>query len=617
MTLANRHGRTTTRLLLCLAALLGGAQSAPAARAGVVVIGNHTEAAVDFLLTPAGGPSQPHTVAPTEVLPLRVAGRAEVSFASGDRRRRSPVDVPSAHYFTGEGADLRLHQVVSAASPAEDEGARDADTPRGNADLRGDGVLDFYRMGVIPIMLVVDDEQQLVARKYWEPRLRKRIEMASDVFHRHCGFRFRTVKVGTWDSQDGVRQFTDALREFEQEVIPDPAPLALGFTSQQYYIKRRRDPQIGGATRGPLARHVLIRESNRRMTERERVEVVLHELAHVLGAVHSPHGYSAMRPSLGDGRARERSFRIGFDPGNTLVMCLVASELRTGRVRAFSQLGGQTKRQLRTVYTAMAEEMPDDGTARNAVALLDRLTPPPVELPDATVAAARRVVEAIARAAAERVESAAPPTGDALTEHYVRRAAEAASKAAADAVAPGFLFGLAIGLDDSPLLRGDPLLGPLCRQVESDDDWRRRVEALGTPTMRGRGELAHRFVLACGLTVMLGPEAARGVGRRRELADCRRGGAFRFVHLLAHDAGMAFAERVASGRLGPAALAESFRVDDFVPDLEAVEEALDGELQRGLSWKAFLKRYGSLQDDRFRRRQAILQEQIAALPAYR
>ena len=69
------------------------------------------------------------------------------------------------------------------------------------------------------------------------------------------------------------------------------------------------------------------------MSEAERLEILVHELGHFLGAVHTADGNSVMRPALGDRRARGRSFRIGFDAPNTLAMNLVADELRSRRCR--------------------------------------------------------------------------------------------------------------------------------------------------------------------------------------------------------------------------------------------------------------------------------------------
>ena len=610
------------RLLPPALACLGISSAARPAEAGVVVIGNHTEMDVNFVVTPAGGEPQQCTLVPKDVLPLHVARQAEISFDAGGAKRRLLLEVDSAHFFAGDKESRELHRIGSAGGSRESRGSPDGapatPSPRPSAARLG-GVSDFYRMGIVPVMILVDEEQQLVARPIWEKQLRERLEKASDVLERHCGVRFRPVKVGTWDSEDGVLEFDDAIREFEREVIPDPAPLAIGFTSQKYYVRKRRQWQLGAVLGGPLRRHVLIRESTRTLTERERLEVLLHELGHFLGAVHCPYSYSVMRPMLGDRQALERSFRIGFDPGNTLVMCLVASELRTGTVVSFSQLSDHAKRQLRGVYTAMAEALPEDASLEHGIKLLEGSAPArpaPIKLPASTVAAARTVVEAIREAAEENHRGPAGSseeageggklTGDELTAYYFRRAAAAAGPAPSESAPDGYLLGLAIGLDDSPLLRNDPLTGALAREVESEEERRRRIAVLGRPTMRGRYDVTRHFIIACGLTTVLGPEAAERAGRMREWMAGKQGAGFSFVHLLAYLSGSAFAERLRSGDVGFSTLAESFRVEDFLPGTHDLDE--------GLSWKAFLLQYGSLQDDRFHRRMATIHERIRSLP---
>ena len=67
---------------------------------------------------------------------------------------------------------------------------------------------------------------------------------------------------------------------------------------------REKDAAFG-CSLGPLHTHILIREWKPR-TEPERLEVLVHELGHFLGACHSPENDSVMRPLLGDGRANLR-----------------------------------------------------------------------------------------------------------------------------------------------------------------------------------------------------------------------------------------------------------------------------------------------------------------------
>ena len=85
----------------------------------------------------------------------------------------------------------------------------------------------------------------------------------------------------------------------------------------------------------PLHPYILMREWTP-TTEPGRLEVLLHELGHYLGAVHSPEPTSVMRRKLGDGRSVSLRFPVGFDPLNTLAMNLVVGELRAGRKRSLA-----------------------------------------------------------------------------------------------------------------------------------------------------------------------------------------------------------------------------------------------------------------------------------------
>src|SRR5205085_7080037 len=116
-------------------------------------------------------------------------------------------------------------------------------------------------------------------------------------------------------TDNNINNFDKTLAEFEQNVKPEPARLAIGFTSQ--YEVPRGAFHLGG-TRGPLHTHVLVREWSKHISEPERMEVLLHELGHFLGAVHSPAPDSVMRSILGDRIARVKDFRITFDPVNVL-----------------------------------------------------------------------------------------------------------------------------------------------------------------------------------------------------------------------------------------------------------------------------------------------------------
>ena len=107
-----------------------------------------------------------------------------------------------------------------------------------------------------------------------------------------------------------------------------------------------------------------------KVSEPERLEVLVHELGHFLGAAHSSEETSVMRPAIGDRQSCARSFRIGFDAPNTQAMCLLVAELRRRPIFRLSELSPETKASLRRVYASLSKALPDDPTAPKSLELL-------------------------------------------------------------------------------------------------------------------------------------------------------------------------------------------------------------------------------------------------------
>ncbi len=576
--------------------LLGSA--ATSVEAGVVVVCNRTASKVEFSMVRSDGKSRTYSLDRGDLVPVPVKAKSTISYQSKGATRRHVLDVNSVYFFLSRKRKLDLVKISFGPLP-------DGATPPAN------GVL-LESAATIPVMILVDDDEPAVQR-IWERRLKERLAEASEIFEQHCWIRFEPVAVGTWTSDNSVVDFAKSLREFELKVTPAPARLAIGFTSQ--YKFARGQVHLGG-TRGALRSHILIREWAHRISKPERLEVLLHELGHFLGATHSPEANSAMRPKVGDHRSNARSFRIGFDPANTLIMNLVAEELRTRQIRSLAQLRPSTKAQLDSVYAGLAQVMPEDPSTKHFRELLQRSPSAkrqPVDHSESLVKATRVVVRAIATAARESHSAAAPSnsadlSGDHLTEMYVRRAAAAAGRLPSDQAAEGFLLGLGIALDRTSVLRHTPLASQLCRRVELPEEAAKRLAVLGTPTMHGQRDLAQHFAVSCALTTLMGPDRAETIGITKELADSRIGTGFSFVDLSADLAGIAFATHVREEKIALADLAGSFAVADYFPERQGLEE--------GIAWSDFLQQYGSAHDDRFRRQRATIRERILASPGY-
>ena len=214
---------------------------------------------------------------------------------------------------------------------------------------------------VIKVVLAVDDDE-LTAKPVWEKRYRQRLAAASQVLEYHTGLRIEVVAQTTWITSNRITDFEQSLTEFEQSVRPQgPTDLVIGFTSQ--YELQRGKIHLGG-TRGLFASHILLRESSKKMSEIEKLEVLVHELGHYLGANHSGDDNSVMRPILADRQARERRFRILYDPLNALAVNLIAAEYRANHVRRREELSDATRAKLLAIYVEQSRVMPEDPTSK-------------------------------------------------------------------------------------------------------------------------------------------------------------------------------------------------------------------------------------------------------------
>jgi hypothetical protein len=587
------------RYLTILAALLLIlALNSSRCEAGAAILVNDTDAPVHFSIFNADGKQQQYTLDRTDVVPIPIVDKIGVAFESEGKPRRYLLQANAIFHFVLNDKTLELRTVPIPSPPDEDPNL----PPPKARDIA-------HATITIPVKILVDDDQP-VLQKIWEKELRERLEAASEIFERHCGVRFEVKAVDTWVSDNSITDFEKTMREFESKVNPAPAQLAIGFTSQ--YMVPRNVMHLGG-TRGPLHPFILIREmGSQHFSKSERLEILVHEMGHYLGASHTADNDSVMRPMLGDRRSHSLSFRIGFDPLNTLAMNLVSDELRARAYHGFPFMPLDTRRVLQRIYLALGKELPADPAAEEFISMLNLPRPAsalPPPKPSALVVATQEVAKAVVNAAQVNGRAATELKADVMTEYFISRAAAAAVKQSPAVATRAFLLGIGIALDDEKLWRDFPMLGDLCRVVESDYDRQNRLSVLGKATIFGRHDLAQHFMLSCALTAQLGPSAAEQLGIAKEIKDAHGESGFSFVDLSADMAGVAFAAHVLDGKISLDKLADSFNIRDYMPDIK--------DLKEGISWKEFTDDYGSLSDNRFQKIRAEIQKRILDLPCYK
>ena len=326
------------------------------------------------------------------------------------------------------------------------------------------------------------------------------------------------------------------------------------------------------------------------------MEILVHELGHYLGASHTADIDSVMRPQFGDRRSHSTSFRIGFDPLNTLAMNLFSDELRAHAYRGFAQMPLDVKRELQRIYLVLGKEVPKDPAAAQFIEILNlpmTVSNPAPAKPTELISATQAVVQAVTDAARINRSSITELKGDAMTEYFIRRAAAEAETHPPAVAAKAFLLGIGIALDDSKLWSEFPVLNDFYSQIESDEARQHRLSILGKTTMHTRHDHAQHFAVSCALAVRLGPAAAEQAGVAKEISDAHGQSGFSFIDLSADMAGVTFATQVASGKIPLDQLAKSFKIPDFLPEVDALKE--------GISWQDFTKEYGAINDNRFQK----------------
>lgn len=567
--------------------------------AATVVISNHSPAPVTVEVG-GGGSAVSQTIAPGDSIPFFSATPLSATFGAGLNRKSEALVADAIYRFTSvtfgghTGLELRRiglnGEVLGPPNPAAWQvGAGRSDSP-------------------VKVVLCVDEDEPMRDHQ-WQSRLVQRLKKASDIMQRQSGVRFVPAGFQTWQSNNAVTDFLQSFSEFENAVTPPDGAIAIGFTSQ-YSLQLGRQHMAG--TRGPLRRHIMLREWSPRIGEAERIELLVHELGHYLGAGHSPEPTSVMRPVLGDRPVRLRKEVVRFDPVNTLAIAMVGEEVRRRGVR---DLGGVTKARrdrLQQVYTTLAALTPGEPAG---VALLRRLADAGardkaeggvVTSADRSEAAAAAVIEAVTRAAAsnQKLDFDARLNGDALTDMLVRAAAKATDDP------KGFVIGIGIALDSAGGLRMNPRTKAAAERIEPDRERRQRLNVLGKPSARGREDLVKHFVVSAAMTALLGEKEANLWGVGKELADATRDGGtgFSFADLAADRAGVRFAKGVLAGSPPVAGLATSFRIDNYLP-------AVDG-LAEGLKVADVVQTYGGQGDPRFEAQIQEIDRRIEALPAY-
>ena len=570
------------------------------AGAKVVVLANRTVAPITIEIARSGELPANLIIPSGDSQPVFFPRALQVRFGDGLQRQKFALNPGSAYFFSrsADNAALQLEQIgLGEVAPSAVDAQLTIPTT-------------VAESATITVKILADDNEP-THRQLWEPRLRKRVAEASAILERHSGVRLKVIEVSTWESDDKQRNFQQTLREFEREVKPQPAQLAIGF-SGQYQATRGRSHL--GVTRWPLHSHILLKERSRNLTEAERLELLVHELGHYLGASHSPEPQSVMRPLLTRGPQRGVGSRIQFDPVNALIVATMGEEIRRHGTRDIRKISQPTVERLKPIYGILAQAMPGDPAARQYLRILEamkqaeRVTRVPPQNSTPLVRDTRQVLGRLMQVAAQQSVAEETLSGDEVTNLYVRQAALAASRMRSANAKRAMLLALGIFVDDTDSLRSLPKIGAFITQVENDEQRSERIKTMGKPTMRERTDLVKHFFVSAHLVVAAGTEATATAGLVKERADSQGGTGFSFVDMAANRAGIVFAESLLADKLKLADVARGFHVDDYLPTLRGLEE--------GLSAAELQSRYGGEGQPTVDEQLQEIEQRVLSLPVY-
>ncbi len=216
-------------------------------------------------------------------------------------------------------------------SEFEPENSSGSQTSSGTNSPRSTAVSPISLPILTPPVHIFTDMTIPLAEKLWRQRITERVANASEILEKTCFVRLEIEAFHSWESDPKSKNLREVMGDFEKKVPNIPGKLVMGFTAHQNASGERTEL---GLARQPFYGRILLREEAPQITEVERLETLLHEMGHVLGAVHTSDENSVMRTILHERRSRHANFTISFDPLNALAMNLwVRQFCRGDRIR--------------------------------------------------------------------------------------------------------------------------------------------------------------------------------------------------------------------------------------------------------------------------------------------
>jgi tetratricopeptide (TPR) repeat protein len=151
----------------------------------------------------------------------------------------------------------------------------------------------------------------------WKNEFERRLNYASRIFESAFKIRFRPAKYWNWHPSDEAAETRKLLEDLRVNFPMKDTDLIVGLTrlTEMPDPERIKDLHVIGQAR-PFAGYVLIRYPASKLFKIQQETVLVHEIGHVFGAVHTGNRSSIMSPVV------ERQIPSGFDETNRQIISL-------------------------------------------------------------------------------------------------------------------------------------------------------------------------------------------------------------------------------------------------------------------------------------------------------
>lgn len=321
----------------------------------VTILANQGEEPVAFELESARGAQRvPYTLRPGETRAVSNPQSAAAVFLHGKDPVRLTLAQDQIYVFVKQEGVWELFGI------GPEYGTEPPKTRVQGPESAKNGASGTAQERILRIPVVIyTDENIPLAEALWRRRVAQRLEAASAVLEKTCFLRFEIREFKSWKSDPRSASLPEVLKDFETQIPAEPGVLAMGFTAHK---NSGNGPTELGVARQPFCGRILLREEAPQITEVERLETLLHEVGHFLGAVHTSDENSVMRTVLHERHARDVNFVIGFDPLNALAMNLWCRQYLRGDGKRLRTIHPDILAEMEAVYL-MVKRIADDQRA--------------------------------------------------------------------------------------------------------------------------------------------------------------------------------------------------------------------------------------------------------------